>query len=114
MELTIFNARTTKTIPTRSPKINIAKTGLFTLTKAASLLLNIKEGDRLSIAKDADANWYIYKDPEGFTARMEEGKTMFNSAGVMREIGQTGSFLIGGTPTKVGKVEYWGILIADN
>jgi hypothetical protein len=113
MELTIFNARTTKSIAPRTPRVNIAKTGLFTLSVSATKLLKINPVDNISLAKDTDGNWYIYKDAEGFKCRIENEKARFNSCTVMREIGHTGSFLIGGTPTKIGKVEYWGILIAD-
>lgn len=113
MQLTIYNPKTTNKVAKRSPKINIQKGGALNISKSAVEMMKIKDSDRVSLAKDSEGNWYLYKDAEGFEVRGDEGRMIFNSSAISREIGRFGSFLIGGTPTKIGKVEYWGILIPN-
>jgi hypothetical protein len=115
MELTVFNKQNSGFLKKSTPKLGIGKNGMFRIGLAAGDLLGLKEGGGVSLAKDADDNWYIFKDAEGFTLRTDSGGALtFNSSSVARQIGRTGTFLIGGVPTKVGKVQYWGILIPND
>lgn len=112
MEMTVFNKNSVKSIPKAAPKISVSKNGVFRIGIAATELMGLKSGASVSLAKDADGNWYIFKDAEGFPLREDSGGALtFNSIGMTNELGTIGRYLIAGTPTVVGKVKYWGILI---
>ena len=128
MKLTFF---TDQTVPkslgrhsTKSPRISFTKAGVLVLNSNAMQKMNLKAGDKISLAQDPDSpsNWYLFKDKEnGFELR----NGYKNKAGLINhrqlcdlfldcfELGKdkSNSFKIGGQPTIWGKVEYWGILI---
>lgn len=128
MNLTIFNKETMPqgTFGTgwaKSPAITIGQKGLLKINYAAGELLDVKEGDRVSIAQDEEnpADWYITKDPNGYELRLGSDKKsyLFNNIALSKTIyecfelsAETKSvrWLIAGQPTKVGKQTYFGIL----
>lgn len=109
----VYSPTTMDAKPRSSAKINIGKTGSFRLNQAMVSLLSLKSGDEVSFSRDQYANWYIFKDKGGFALRESKDALTFNSSALVSEIGVNGSFLIAGRSTKIGKVEYWGILIPE-
>jgi hypothetical protein len=125
MKLTVFSS---ETLPKNSggnrstgPKLSMLKSGLITLNYALQDLMGIKEGDKISLAQDDDAQWFIYKDKEGFDLRWHTDKKSmcFNHnnlkhlfyESIGRDQTVSSRFLIAGQPTVFDKVKYWGILV---
>lgn len=113
IQMKVYDPSTMDATPRSSPKINVGKTGSFRLNQAMIRLLNLKAGDEVSFSKDQQANWYVFKNKGGFALRESKDALTFNSSALVSEIGVNGSFLIAGRSTKIGKVEYWGILIPE-
>lgn len=125
MKLTIFSA---KTLPKSSggnrgatPKISMTKGGLISLNKSAQDLTGITINDKISLAQDDDAQWFIFKDKEGFELRLNTDKrsVVFNHRGlkdmfcesVAKDSNVSNRFWVAGQPTVFDKVKYWGILV---
>ena len=131
MKLKLFNQQTTPKIigaGNTTPKVSVTKNGVFNLNGAACQLMELKAGDKITLAQDEDEkdNWYFFKDAvNGFQIRSAYDKNMkgcmFNhkllSSSFIKTIGLkeslTHQFLIAGQPTiiKNDKTKYWGILI---
>ena len=125
MKMTVFNAETMPqgTFGERSgsPKVSIGKTGAFTLNYAARERVEIENGEKISFAQDDDGNWYMFKDPTGFTVRLHSDKKslMFSHGQMARTIKEslelkpedTVRFFIAGQPEVHSKVKYWGLII---
>lgn len=126
MKLTVFNE---ENFPKQqgnhrgTPAVRFGKMCAISLNGSATEIMELKEGDRLSMAQDEDdpANWFLFKDVNGFEVRLHtDKKTMqFNHrklSDAIKEcfgLDKDGShrFLIGGQPTIMGKVKYFGLLI---
>jgi hypothetical protein len=128
MKLTFF---TDQTVPkqlsrhsTKLPRISFTKAGVLVLNQTAMQKLNLKAGDKISLAQDPDnpSNWYIFKDKEnGFEIRhgYKQKAGLINHRQLCdlfldcfgMEKDKSNSFKLGGQPTIWGKVEYWGILV---
>lgn len=125
MKMTVFNAETMPqgTFGERSgqPKVSIGKTGAFTINHSGTERLDVKHGDKISLSQDDDGNWYIFKDPTGFTVRLHSDKKslMFSHGQMARTIKEslelkpedTVRFFIAGQPEVHSKVKYWGLII---
>jgi hypothetical protein len=125
MKLTVFNSESMPqgTIGDRSriPKISIGKSGSFLINFSGADRLELKHGDKISFAQDDDGNWYVFKDPAGFTVRLHSDKKSltFNHGEMARTIKETldlkrdqsAQFFIAGQPEVHSKVKYWGLII---
>ncbi len=128
MKLTMFSEQTLPKLAggwkNASAKISFAKTGVIHFNPQACDLLKLKGGDKISLGQDPEhpENWYIFKDKEnGFPVRSGyKGRgAMFNHRVLIETVldcfgldgGRSYGYKIGGQPTKIDKVEYWGILI---
>lgn len=129
MKLTKFNAANmpkTRGVSSILPRITFAKNGVISVNKFAAELLDLKGTDKLSIAQDEEesANWYIYKDKDGFPLKLKDktGTLAFNHkalATTFKEsfgipVDQTQSYLLAGQPETFEKTKYWGILVANS
>ncbi len=128
MKLVEFNS---ETLPkkvgggSKIARVSFAKAGTITFNKAASSLMELSEGDKVTLAKDEEDpdNWYFFKSETGFPLRSGYDKTgtMFNHSILVTSFRQafdlsddvSHSFIIAGKPTiiKGDKTKYWGILI---
>lgn len=114
----------------KTPSISLGKGGIIQLNKRAAELLELKEGDKITIAQDEDdeACWYVFKDPNhGFALRgsydsqKQAGALLLNHKKLQTHIceslelnpDETRSFIIAGQPTtmKGDKTKYWGLLV---
>lgn len=88
-------------------------------------MLDLKEGDKVSLAQDEEeaANWYIYKDKDGFAVKAKDkvGTVAFNHKALSTEFKNafefpdvTKAFMIAGQPTTFEKTQYWGILVTNS
>ncbi len=76
MKLKIYNTENSKGTNTGKPTVRInKKSGLFSLSKAASELIGIVAGDKIVFVQDEDspADWFIQKttDASGFSLRQK-------------------------------------------
>lgn len=111
----------------RTPKASFAKHGVVTLNKDACQLMEVKAGDKITVAQDEEdpENFYFFKDPEhGFLLRTD-GKTscLFSHKAMIELIRDAKDLptdknikaLIAGKPTTIkgdkAGTKYWGILI---
>lgn len=110
-----------------TPKVNFSKAGVIEFNKPAVELLELKPGDKVTIAQDEEdaANWYVFKDKNGFEIRSKEfekhGKLAFNHRALTIEISkacdvnpdESQNFLVAGKPTTINgdKTKYWGLLL---
>ena len=51
------------------PFVRINANGTITLSEAATVLLDVKAGDKIAISQDDDGEWYVTKNSEGFVLR---------------------------------------------
>lgn len=104
-------------------KCSFNKRGAFILNRAAVQKLNLKPGDKISIAQEKNElrNCYIYKDSNGFELRVHKSSKQLlfsNKATLVETLESVGydtsvthCFLISSTPTVFNKVPHYGILI---
>lgn len=108
-----------------NPSISMGKNGAIRFNHAASELIGIEHGSKVSIAQDEEApeNWYVFVDKDnGFECRLMSDKKshgfnhsaliqMFRDAMGIAE-GKGITYRIAGQPTtfKRDKKPYWGIL----
>lgn len=129
MKLAHFNA---ETLPRqigggtpKQPRVSFNKAGTIMFNGAASSLLELKPGDKITLAQDEEdtANWYFFKHEKGFKLRdgYDKKGCLFNHSVMVKKVissfklkeDQTYSFLIAGQPTMIkgDKTKYWGILV---
>jgi len=126
MNLQTFNATNTPNLRQRAglPKLSITKKGIFIFNKLACELIKLKEKDKVSISQDSDdpINWYLHKDAEGFELRNLFKNTLnlaFNNStlkesfceAMQMDPDKTHSLKISANVTKIGKVEYFPIIL---
>lgn len=126
MKLKAFNQENIPVIRTGKPTIRFfATAGLISISKAAALLMNLKEGSLIELCQNEDepTDWYIHKTEEqsGFTLR---GKTSsfcltFNSTPLVVKVLSTlniekgASFLISKKPVIIDSEEYWYMITGN-
>lgn len=132
MKLKFYSEQTLAKKTERSglPKINFGKSGAITLNKLAAKLVDLNDGDRITIAQDEEdaCNFYIFKDQKnGFAIRSKKigGKDtrglQFNHKGLQIHVckacdldeSNSNNFIVAGTPTVINgdKTKYWGLLV---
>ena len=109
------------------PKIYITKRGVINFNKSSSQLMEIKPGNKITLAQDEEHpnEWYFFKDDlHGFFLKLGYNKQgcIFSHSSLVRELlesvgkplDKNYSFLIAGQPTmmKNDKTKYWCILIS--
>lgn len=110
------------------PKVSFGKTGIISFNKAASEKMGLTDGCKVSFAQDESQpeNWYFFLDTKGYPVRRNTtskstnyifnhqklAHTFKDAIGV--STGNTYSFIIGGQPTVLKGVKYWGLLIPNN
>jgi len=129
MKLKILNEETCPKMLGRTgiARIGFGKSGIVNLNFQAGELMELKTGDKLSLAQDEDEpdNWYLFKDNlKGFVVRAGYDKKgfLFNHMTMIDEFRThfkldktiTHNFLLAGQPTLIrgDKTKYWGILVA--
>jgi hypothetical protein len=135
MKLTKFDAETApKSLGRGSASvaaITFSKSGTISLNRPAIALLELSEGDKISLAQDEEnpSDWYLYKDAEnGFALRTKDyaksNQYTFNHKALQTSFCEcfsfdaetTFRFLVAGKPTVVkgDKTKYYGILTSNN
>lgn len=128
-ELNVFNA---ETLPKetggadRAAALSVSnKTGVIYFSKNAAKLLNITETSKISFvqSKSEKKDWFICKDDNGFSLKLDPGKSNFrvHHKGLIRNILESMDakdierqrFLIAGKPTNVkgDKKVYHALLV---
>lgn len=108
-----------------SPRIRVnKKSGLFGINASGCSLMELGNEDFIVIVQDEESptDWYLEKvKKHGFSVRAKSPETnnglWFNSCGIAKLIflsvgfeDNSGTVLIGGTPTKIGDRVLWGLL----
>lgn len=108
------------------PRVAFNKSGTINFNGSACALMEIKPGDKVTLAQDEDDpyNWYFFKDTNhGFPVRAGYDKKgcLFNHSTMVKQMMSainydtevTHNFIIAGVPTvmKGDKVKYWGIIV---
>jgi hypothetical protein len=122
---TCASTRAALTLPT----LSLNPKGIICLNAPLLALTGLQSGDSFSVSQDEEEpdNWYLSKDANGFKLRPygHESKTKaacINNRAlvqvVLKHIGMANAdgvvkILVAGKPTMVGKVAYWGILVAS-
>ncbi len=131
MKLTYFSEQTfpKQMGSKKTAKVAFGKGGTIHFNQPACELIDIKAGDKVTVAQDEDEpeNWYVFKDTEhGFEVRAGyDGKgCLFNHAKLViafleaidKPVDKTIGFLIAGKPTTMKgdktATKYWGILVS--
>lgn len=131
MKIQTFNAENTpKFCRQKESIVSFNKSGTIRLSKILCETMAIKPGSKISLSQDQDnpQDWYLHEDPKnGFEVRgkkdagIEEGM-MFNHTSLKNlflncfnlDIKTSYKFRVATEPTKVGKINYYGILIDSN
>lgn len=107
---------------TSARAISISSKGVFHITPASAELIGIGKDDKVSFAHDQEdgANWYVYKDKEGYAVGQHSDKKAFTMchqelakiirASLSAPEGKSILLSIAGKPTQHGAVKYWGLI----
>lgn len=108
------------------PRVSFGKKGMIYFNRAASSLLDLKEGNKITLAQDQEdpAGWYFFKDAQhGFELKLHSDKKgyWFSHQALRKELLSSfdkpqdinHNFPISAEPTvmKGDKVKYWKLLI---
>lgn len=92
MKLTVFDS---ESLPQNAsgdrsgyPRLSIGKYHAFVMNPKAVTKLGLVSGDKISFGQDQDGNWFVWKDPKGYTVgKHSDGRCMmFSHKGMSIEI----------------------------